>query len=401
MEFHREWHKARGTRLQSASRAFSRGWEDLLDAANLRTAADRSHALREAEAHEKQGHLRLRRHRYRRHLVEAIDLPPASEPWLIGLFEGTSAHDLRCEALSFVTKVEAEGHPRWPESWQTLCRRIHEAFAEGRNLAPFFWRNPTELRRLLATLRALTVREWPVGTLMRDASTALGLASKELEKRQRALESALSLLFAEDCTLESLGLAGSQSRVTVHGRLSLHFADGSGQHFENLRGEFSISLPDLQRAVVARTSADRILTIENVKTTFRQTAAANLPGDTLLVATSYPNAATRRLLELLPADLPHHHFGDTDASGYAILRSLRGIGRRQVARFQMDWRDEENSAPLSEHDKRLLPSLQHSPELADCRPSLHAMEAAGRKGRFEQEALGPPTLPRWPFWTGA
>lgn len=397
-EFHRQWHKARGGKLQSATRAFSRSWEDLLDAAGLRAAAERSHALREAEAHEKQGHVRLRRHRYRKHLIEAIDLPITSEPWLIALFEGRSAQDLRGEAVAVVTREQAKNHPRWPESWQSLCQRISSAFGEGKNLAPFFWKDPSEAERLLQTLHALTAREWPAGTLIRDASTTLGLESKDLEKKQAILESALDLFFGEETTLESLGLSGSQSLATVHGPLCLHFADGAIQDFENLRGECCVSLLDLQRAVRADTSAAQILSIENVKTTFCQALAANLHRDTLLIATSYPNAATRRLLEILPSVLPHFHFGDTDASGYAILRSLREIGRRPVAKFLMDWKDQENSAPLSEHDRRLLPSLQKSPVMADCLPDLLAMESAARKGRFEQETYGAPTATRWPFW---
>lgn len=399
-EFHRQWHKARGGKLQVATRAFSRPWEDLLDASNLRTAAERGHALSEAEAHEKQGHVRLRRHRYRKHLVEAIDLPVTSESWLIALFEGRSARDLRSEAVSVVVREQTHTHPRWPESWQILCQRICAAFADGRNLSPFVWKDPEELEWLLRTLHALTVREWPAGTLIRDASTALGLESKDLEKKQGIIESALGLFFGEETNLESLGLSGSQSLAMVHGPLRLHFADGAIQDFENLRGEFSLALSDLQRAVRASTSAAQILSIENVKTTFCQAVAANLHRDTLLVATSYPNTATRRLLEILPSALPHCHFGDTDASGYAILRFLREIGRRPVKKFLMDWKDQENSAPLSEHDRRLLPSLQKSPAMADCLPDLLAMESAGRKGGFEQETYSAPTATRWPFWVG-
>ena len=400
IEFHRQWHKARGGKLHSATRAFSRGWEDLLDAAHLRTAAERSHALLEAEEHEKQGHVRLRRHRYRKHLIEAIDLPVKSEPWLIGLFEGKSAQELSSLAVAIVARELANSHPRWPESWEDLCQRISASFQEGKNLAPFVWKDPTELEALLKTVHALTAREWFAGTLIRDASTALGLESKDLEKKQGVLESALGLLFGEETTMESLGLSGSQSLAMVHGLLRLHFADGTVQDFENLRGEFSVSLVDLQRAIRANTDAEQILSIENVKTTFCQAVAANLHRDTLLVATSYPNTATKRLLEILPPALPHYHFGDTDASGYAILHFLREIGRRPVAKFLMDWKDKENSAPLSEHDRRLLPSLQKSPLMADCLPDLRAMESAGRKGCFEQEAHSVPTGTRWPFWAG-
>ncbi len=398
-ELHRQWQIARGGKLQPSTRPFSRRWEDLLDAAELRTAADRTNAEHEAEALETQGHIRLRRHRYRRHLVESIDLPVSSEPWLIGLFGGTSAQDLQHEAITIVAAFQSAGHPRWPESWRTLCDTVLAGFAEGRNLPPFVWKAPAELRTLLATLFALTAREWPSGTLIRDASTALGLESKALEKKTRVLESALSALFGEETTLEALGLIGSQSRTMLHGRLRLHFADGTTQNFEHLRSEFTISLPDLQRATHASTSADQILSIENAKTTFRQAVAANSTGDTLLVATSFPNAATRRLLEILPPELPHHHFGDTDASGYAILRSLRETGIRPVNTFLMDWRDKADSAPLSEHDKRLLPTLKTSPLLADCHAFLVAMETAGCKGAFEQESRGAPNQKRWPFWS--
>lgn len=400
-ELHRQWHKARGGKLLAATRAFSRPWEDLLDAAGLRTAAERNHALREAEEQERQGFVRLRRHRYRRHVIEAIDLPIPSEPWLIALFCGTSAEDLHRQAVAVVAREQARSHPRWPESWQSLCQRISSAFGEGKNLAPFFWKDPSEAERLLQTLHALTSREWAAGTLIRDASQTLGFDSKELEKKQGVLESALELLFGEETTLESLGLSGSQSLAMVHGPLCLHFADGTIQDFETLRGEFSLSLLDLQRARRATSSAARILSIENQKTTFCQAVAANLQRDTLLVATSFPNAATRRLLEILPPGLPQAHFGDTDASGYAILRFLREIGPRPVAKFLMDWKDGENPAPLSEHDRRLLPALKNSPVMADCLPDLLAMESAGRKGRFEQEAYGAPTGTCWPFWAEA
>jgi len=61
-------------------------------------------------------------------------------------------------------------------------------------------------------------------------------------------------------------------------------------------------------------------------------------------------------------------------------------------------RSKKNSALLSEHDRRILPALKKSPVMADCLPCLFAMENSARKGGFEQEAQGAPTLKRWPFW---
>lgn len=397
-ELYRQWRKARGGKLSPAVRPFSRDWNQLLDAAGLHTAAERNHAQAEADALWKQDHLVLVLHKYRDYLIERVLLPVASESWLLGLFEETSAQDLLKSSFAIASTARLQAHSRWPESWADLCDQIDEAFLSGKNLAPFSWKDPSELEELLKILHGLTAREWRAETLIRDASTSLGLSSKFLEQKQRVLEAALSVFFKEETTLDSLGLSSGQSRATVHGRLSLHFADGSVQHFAHLRGEFLLSLPDLRRAVRATTDANQILSIENTKTTFRQAAAANINGDTLLLATSYPNSATKRILEILPDELPHYHYGDTDVSGYAILRSLRESSLRPVQPFQMNWRDLESSDSLSEHDRHLLPGLKDSPLMKDCRPMLRQIEAAGRKGDFEQETRGEPPLTYWPFW---
>ena len=397
-EFYRQWYEARGKKLEPRKRSFSRRWETLLDDAGLRSAAERSNAVAEADALRAGGHLELGRHRYRRYLIESVALPASSEPWLLALFGKTSAQELCGRAMAVVTRCKDMGHRRWPESWQTMNEKILAAFEKGGNRAPFFWNDPVELEHLLSILHKLTEREWPEGILIREVSRDLGLGSKGLGERQRPLESALRLLFEEKTGLESLGILCAQSRVTIHGPLSLHFEDGKIQRFEHLRGDITISFSDLQRCVQATTSAGRVLTIENSKTPFPRAVAANRQGDTLLVATSFPNSATRRLLNLLPFSLPHYHFGDTDASGYAILKSLREIGVRPVERFLMNWRDYPESPPLSEYDLRILESLKRSPLMEDCLPFLLEMERAGRKGFFEQENEGSPIFDHWPFW---
>jgi hypothetical protein len=398
-ELHRQWYGARGLSLQASTRPFSRDWQGLLDAAGLSSAAERSNAETEAKQLQDEKHLELRTHKYRTYLIEKVVVPIAEERWLIELFGGTPALDLRRNAAEIVASARSQKHPRWPESWEQLCDRLLAAFADGKNVAPFYWKNPQETELVLNVLYKLTEKEWPAGTLVRNASEALTGDSKFLEDRLNPIESALSLLFGEETTLDALGILNSQSHVFLQGSLILHFGDGTVQSIESPLGDISLSLDVLCRAERATTLASRILTIENVKTTLRQAVAANANGDTLLIATSYPNAATKRLLEILPADLPHYHFGDTDASGYAILRSLREIGRRPVERFLMAWQDSENSAPLSEHDRRLLPSLKTSFLMNDCLADLLAMQNAGRKGRFEQEAYGAPALAHWPFWT--
>jgi len=394
-EFRRQWHETRGHRLSPSARAFSRPWEDLLDATGLRSSFERDHARAEARALEKEGHLTLQRHRVRRE--DTLTLPLVSEPWLLALFASSPASELRDAALTIVRQAKSTGHQRWPESWSRLCGEILAAFSAGKSLAPFSWKEPSDLSQFLAILHRLTARDWPPHTLLRDASTALGLDSKALEQRRAPLESALSLLFAEPSSLESLGILRAESKATVQGILTLHFSDGTDHRAQSLEDSFDLSIVDLRRATHATTTARRILSVEN-KTTFTQAVRVNTDRDTLLILTSYPTAATARLLALLPPDLLHYHFGDTDPSGYAILASLRKISPRPIQPFLMIWQDWENSSPLSEHDRKLLPSLLANAQMHDCLPSLRAIVRASRKGRFEQESIGAPSLKEWPFW---
>lgn len=396
-ELHRQWSAARGRNLRASTRAFSRPWEDLLDDAGLVTAAERNQAAAEARQFQEAGFLRLRTNRYRTYLIEKVEIPPASENRLVEACGGLPAETLRREAAAAVQDAAAEGHTRWPDSWRAFCGGLAEAFAAGRNEPPFFWHDPAGVRQWLGILHGLTDRTWSPGTLIRNASEELAGDSKFLEKKQTLLESALTRMFGTETPLDALGLAVPHSRAVVQGRMTLHFPDGSRQDFCHLRGEYTVSSDDLARCEAVTTEAARILSIENLRTTFAQAAAVN-DGGTLVLATSYPNGATRRLLDLLPAGLPHVHFGDTDPAGYAILRALRALGVRPVRKFLMDWEDQADSPGLTEFDRRLLPVLQQSELLADCASSLAAMASAGRKGRFEQERHGQPTRRQWPFW---
>lgn len=397
-ELHRQWQAARGARAQQARRTFTRGWEDLLDDADVMSADERLVAEREAATLEQEGKVKLLLHRYRKYRIEKIALPLESEAWLAGLFGDQTGGEKLVQCVATLEHWSAQAHPRYPESWRDLCRRISEALKTGRSLRPFSWRRPNVFAEVLESLFALTSKDWPPGTHVRTASEELGWGSKALEEHRAAMEAGLAALFGEASPLESLGLICTRSHVRVQGPLTLHFEDGTAHTISDLQGETTLTHADVQRATHATTTALRLLSIENSKSTFADACTVNRSGDTLLLATSYPNAATLRLLDLLPAELPHFHFGDTDASGYAILRSLRQQGRRPVQSFLMTWEDEVTSRPLSEHDLRVLPALLESEDLADCREHLERMQSAGRKGRFEQEHYGMPKLPTWPFW---
>jgi hypothetical protein len=193
----------------------------------------------------------------------------------------------------------------------------------------------------------------------------------------------------------------TDSRSDLAGVLTLHYPNGEIQVFDKLREIFSLSLGDLERAQYASTTASRILTVENSKTTLRRLASVNADRSTLLAACSFPTKALIRLLDLLPHDLPIFHFGDTDPAGYHILSKLRETAKHSIRPFLMKRRSAKNKCRLSEYDQSLLPLLLEHPLLQDVRAEIEAMRDEGCKGDFEQETIGLPNLESWPFFNSA
>ncbi len=392
-ELHRRWQAARGKRVSEASRAFSVDWIKLLEAAGITSAEDQATAAREAEAC---GQLVLKRHRYRKYLIERVTLPLASEAWLVERFGGTAGGDLLAAALEIVAEFSSRGHSRFPAEWAALCDSLGVAFSQGRSLRPFHWSRPDMLKHLLDVVNKLSEREWLAGTLIRAASVHIGLDSKELERHQRTFESGLARLFGAEISLKSLGLVAGDSHVELNGPVCLHFPDGSVHDFDGLTNVL-ISAADLARCSSISTTAERMLSIENRKTTFRQYAAANRDRRTLIASTSFPTHAFRHLLEKLPGSLPHYHFGDTDPAGWHILLKLREATARPVEVFQMKWRPAATRIPLTHFDSKLLEKLLATPCLSDVREEIRVIGERNDRGDFEQETLGPPASGGWPF----
>jgi hypothetical protein len=395
-EFHRQWQAARGGRVGPSVRGFVRDWAKLLADAGVERAEDQATAVREVEAMERAGHFVLKRHRYRKYLLEKIELPPEGEKWLRGIFGKPSAADLQAASLEWVEECARRKHRRFPQEWAAMCAALRGGFGEGRSLRPFMWRDPAGVRFLLETIHALSAREWEPGTPIRAASVEIGLDSKVLERRRRSVESALGCLFGSATELKSLGLVAGDSMVELSGPLCLHFADGTTQTYDGVT-HANISATDLARCLRITTTAERLLTIENRKTTFRQFALANRDRRTLLAASSFPTEVFRDLLDKLPADLEHWHFGDTDPAGWHILLKLREVSPRPVAAFRMAWRAAGELRPLTPYDRALLPRLLTSPLLADVREEIARIEVLGDRGDYEQETLGPPEGDGWPF----
>ena len=396
-ELHRQWFAARGKKLGIRSKPYSRNWADLLCTAGIRSAEDIATAGREAERLESEGLVVLKRHSYRRYLIDRLELPLSSEPWLRGIFESPDPELLRETSLRAVHFFLSRSHPKYPEIWSAWLVSVAKAFTEDRNARPLMWRHPDLVFELLRSVEEITGRTWPGDMLIREGSVALGFESKELEKAQRPLEACLSAMFGSPMTLGMFGFQSSGAKVEVAGELILHFDDGSQATIEDLRGTYHLTT-DLERAIRVTTPAKRVLTIENSKTTLRRIAALNGDRETLIVACAFPGRGLIRLFELLPAGLPAFHFGDTDPAGFLILSKLRRAIGRPVTPFLMARRSRGTPVPLTGYDHSILPRLLADPVLEDIRPHLEEIATSGDKGDFEQESLGRPDLPRWPFY---
>ena len=109
-----QWQRARGHRMDPAARPFSRGWEDLLEAAGLLSATERGDAERDARALVAEGWLELRTVRYRPHLIERIVLPlPAELRW--------------GEAFGFLPPTDEEARRVREFAWEPALQFVREA----------------------------------------------------------------------------------------------------------------------------------------------------------------------------------------------------------------------------------------------------------------------------------
>ena len=200
---HEQWMSARKRRVTASVRPFRREWDDLLDDAGLKSAEDRQTALREAE---RMPQLKLHRLKGRPHIVLKIEVPLESEAWLHAQFGSKAGAEVQSAALEVVEHWATKTHPLVPEAWDVLTSHLMTEFAIPRAVEPFRWLETERVNELLGLLFALTSREWPEGTLIRDASTQIGQDSKYLEAQQSFIERALEVLFGRETPLEALGI---------------------------------------------------------------------------------------------------------------------------------------------------------------------------------------------------
>ncbi|TLD70212.1 hypothetical protein FEM03_13570 [Phragmitibacter flavus] len=342
-----------------------------------------------------QGALKLDRHPRDAQLIHRVRLhAQLGEPWLFNRLQQTSPTTHRQNLASqFLTAAQNAVPTHWQTRWINWCQQLANAALTGQSIAPLS-KNKDDLplnQEILLTLQALLA--WPGESLRRFASCVICGNSKRLEELSSKLNTALTQLHGAPFTLEQLGIRENPRSVLIHGPLQLHLPNGI-LDATLLQGPIRLSATDLQNATTLQTPALRCLTVEN-ETTFHE--LAKLQSNTLLIQTSYPGSAVITLFKLLPPNLPCWHFGDTDPSGFDILRDLRQRTQREIQPLHMQFRDHPASNPLTPDECSQLTRLAADPLMADLHHEIQAQLQANRKGSFEQESLGWPQ-PQWPFY---
>lgn len=191
-QLHKDWMASRKRRVTDAVQPFRRDWDQLLEDAGITSAEDQQAALREAQ---RTPQLRLVPFKRNPRFIDKIILPLESEAWLHAQFGTQPGAAVQQQSLDVVRAWSAKTNPLIPEAWSALCQRLEAAFTIPRVLEPFRWLEPARVDELLTLLFQITSREWPTGTLIRDASSHLCGNSKHLESQQSFLERALEALF--------------------------------------------------------------------------------------------------------------------------------------------------------------------------------------------------------------
>lgn len=368
---------------RGASRHFIIDYEKLLRAANAADGDEREAAendLRIAEL-ESLGALVIDRAPRSGIPTDVRVVRDGGEAWLFSNLGAAAPADERRELAGFFERTAGIPVPEprlaaWRQWFESLARRA----LAGESIQPFQRGDDhgnAELANALAAILA-----WQGESLIRYASAVICGDSKRLE----ALEPRLLVALGAICgaaSLEDLGISRKPRTVTFHGPLVLGFS-GHSIDFSCLPGPASLSEINLMEASSVTTSARICVTVENEEV-FLELAKRN-PG-VLLVRSGFPGSAVRRLFRLLPSGLHCHHFGDTDPSGFDILRDLREKTGRQVHPLMMHPRPGAAAAPLSSHDRQMLARLLDSPLMRDLHPVLQSLLESGSKGVFEQETV--------------
>lgn len=360
-------------------------WEKLLRAAGRDDGEERELAVQELLSAEEQsgGLFVIDRHPRSRQELRLRLKREGGEAWLFAAVGLSSPTGDRNDLAAFFRRAMAVEVPAaHAESWRRWLMGLVDRSLAGGSLQPF---KRGDAEGNAALLRALAgVLNWREESLIRYASATLCGDSKYLERTEARLQQALREITQDaEVSLEDFGISDAPRSVLVHGPLSVETSSGRID-IGLFSGPVRVSAIDLERALEISCGGRCCLTVEN-ESVFLELAKRRT--GLLLVQTSFPGSATRLLFERLPKDLQCHHFGDTDPSGFDILRDLREKTGRLFKPACMQFRPAAGSPVLTAGEVRCIERLLATQGMSDVREPLRRMLEAGSKGMFEQESV--------------
>ena len=395
-EVARRFQRTKAARTGVVGRSRLIDYEDLLHSSGCKDGEERRLAEHDLELAEQQGLLEIIRHR-RTGLCQQVRVIAEKEPELFSLVGLAAPSAIRAEIRALIENAKGFCVPESRRAqWLAFCDGIMEDVTSGRSIAPFDKDNLGEIEEMLGLLAKLL--SWKGESLIRFASSLLCRNSKRLEELQARLETCLSRITHETIkSLADLSILPNERSVWIHGPLKIILPDGEID-LALLLGPTRLSLSDVNRGKLA-TQAPRFMTVEN-QAMFHE--LCKLRSGVVLASSGseggFAHSAVIGVLRQLPRELECRHFGDSDPKGFEILADLRERSGRVIHSFQMRYRPDSASPPLTQEDLGTINRLLLSAFLTfDEKQELEKMLQERRKGQFEQESLGTPAT-NWPFY---
>jgi hypothetical protein len=359
-------------------RDFTTDYEKFLRLANVADGDERELAekeLRRAAAGSDGafGIDRAKKSGYPERLRIALD---GGESWLFSTCGGATPTAEREEtAVFFETASQISVAERWQASWSEWCLSLAEKARAGSSIQPFTAPIRSDL------MEAITgVLNWQGESLIRYASAQICGDSKRLQALGGRISAALVEITGETFP-EAFGILNKPRSVMLHGPLVLRIGKNIWD-FSQLPGAVTLSETNLIPATLS-TTATICLTVEN-EDVFMELLKMN--SGMLLIQTSFPGAAVRRLIRGLP-EMTFLHFGDSDPAGFDILRDLREKTGRNFLPILMDHRPAKEPVPFSQQEIETLRRLISNPLMKGLLTTLESILNSGDKGNFEQESI--------------
>ena len=360
-------------------RDFTIDYEKFLRLANVADGDEREIAERELRIAEMESGGALGIDRARKSgLPERIRVVlKGGETWLFSKCGGATPSAEREELADFFEQAASRAVPeKWISAWNEWCEVLSSRGKEGTSVQPFSKNDHKDLMDAL-----VGVLNWQGESLIRYASAKICGDSKRLQALEPKLLAALREITGEG-SLEAFDIFHKPRAVMLHGPLILKFG-AEEIDFSALPGSYTLSETNALEALEISTPASICLTVEN-EDVFMELVKRN-PG-VVLIQTSFPGSAVRRLITRLP-EMNFLHFGDSDPAGFDILRDLREKTARNFRPLLMKHCPSPQRIPLSKLEKETLDRLLVNPLMDDVWGELLKISNSDDKGIFEQETV--------------